>query len=202
MDFQQLIASMRHKSGSLWWLEKKTRVGRSYSRLYQDIQDVRAQLAGWGVTAGTRVGLYAPNSWRWLVYDLALIDLGAISIAFTDDFRHDISQALLDRHAIDLFLTTKANAGLFPTDFRHIGFIDADNDDLRSPGRFAGPADVGLFIGLVGRPERPGDQRERRDVHAAAHHGGRGTVARRLPAAFSADVEFPAAIFVLWRADI
>jgi len=140
MDFQQLIASMRHKSGSLWWLEKKTRVGRSYSRLYQDVQEVRAQLAGWGVTAGTRVGLYAPNSWRWLVYDLALIDLGAISIAFTDDFRHDISPALLDRHAIDLFLTTKANAGLFPTDFRHIGFIDADNDDLRRVRRGPPPA--------------------------------------------------------------
>jgi len=131
MDFQQLIASMRDKSGSLCWLEGKAPVRRSYATLYQDVQQVRAQLAGWGVAAGTRVGLYAPNSWRWLVYDLALIDLGAISVAFTDDFRNEISEALLERHALELFLTTRAHAGRFPKELRHVGFIDADNAELR-----------------------------------------------------------------------
>ncbi|HWY63602.1 MAG TPA: AMP-binding protein, partial [Rhizomicrobium sp.] len=81
MDFQQLIQSMPHKKGSLWWLEKGERTGRSYSTLYHDVQEARQNLLGWGVSAGTRVGLYAPNSWRWLVYDLALIDIGAVSVA-------------------------------------------------------------------------------------------------------------------------
>jgi long-subunit acyl-CoA synthetase (AMP-forming) len=139
MDFRQLIQSMRHKSGSLWWLENGARAGRSYPALYQDVQDVREKLRRWGVTEGTRVGLYAPNSWRWLVYDLALIDIGAISVAFTDDFRNEISEDLLERHAIELFLTTKANAKFFPKPTPHIGFIDADCDDLRLSQRVKPP---------------------------------------------------------------
>ncbi len=50
MDFQQLIQSMPHKKGSLWWLEKGERTGRSYSALYQDIQEARQNLLGWGVS--------------------------------------------------------------------------------------------------------------------------------------------------------
>ena len=107
MDFQQLLESLPHKSGSLWWLEKGQRMGRSYAAL---IQEVRQMLARWGVVAGTRVGLYAPNSWQWLVHDLALIDIGAVSVAFTDDFRNEISDELLERHDIELLLTVKANA--------------------------------------------------------------------------------------------
>ena len=44
MDFQQLLESLPHKSGSLWWLEKGQRMGRSYAALYQDIQEVRQML--------------------------------------------------------------------------------------------------------------------------------------------------------------
>ena len=139
MDFQQLIDSMRHKSGSLWWLENGVRAGRSYSTLYQDVQETRGKLLAWGVSAGTRVGLYAPNSWRWLVYDLALIDIGAVSVAFTDDFRNDIGEALLERHAIELFLTAKANAKFFPAPSPHVAFIDGENHDLRPAHRTKPP---------------------------------------------------------------
>ena len=138
MDFQQLIESMRTKSGSLWWLENGARVGRSYSTLYQDVKEARHMLVRWGVSAGTRVGIYAPNSWRWLVFDLALIDIGAISVAFTDDFRNDISENLLDRHDLELFLTTKANAKFFPDAPAHVAFIDKEIDGIRlSPRRIA-----------------------------------------------------------------
>ena len=139
MDFQQLIESMRTKSGSLWWLENGARVGRSYSTLYQDVKEARHMLVRWGVSAGTRVGIYAPNSWRWLVFDLALIDIGAISVAFTDDFRNDISENLLDRHDLELFLTTKANAKFFPTASPHVAFIDGENHDLRPARRTKPP---------------------------------------------------------------
>jgi len=128
MDFQNLIESMPHKSGSLWWLENGTRVGRRYSTLYQDVKEARQKLEQWGVSMGTRVGIYAPNSWRWLVHDLALIDIGAISVAFTDDFRNDISEDLLERHNLDLFLTTKSHAKFFPKTAQNIGFIDEDSD--------------------------------------------------------------------------
>lgn len=131
MDFQQLIESMRGKTGSLWWLENGARVGRSYATLYNDIKQARENLTRWGVSVGTRVGLYAPNSWRWLVYDLALIDLGAVSVAFTEDFRNQLSEGLLERYDIELLLTTKANAKFFPKASPHVGFLDGENDHLR-----------------------------------------------------------------------
>ena len=144
MDFQQLIESMCGKTGSLWWLENGARVGRSYATLYRDIKEARENLARWGVSAGTRVGLYAPNSWRWLVYDLALIDIGAVSVAFTDDFRNELSQGLLERYDIELLLTTKANAKFFPKNAPHIGFLDSENGHLRPqrrPNRTLGGSD-------------------------------------------------------------
>ena len=131
MYFQQLLESLPSKSGSLWWLEKGERTGRSYAALYRDVKEAGQMLARWGVTAGTRVGLYAPNSWRWLVYDLALIDIGAVSVAFTDDFRTEISQDLLQRYDIELLITVKANAKHFPGKPAHIAFIDGENDNVR-----------------------------------------------------------------------
>lgn len=131
MDFQQLLESMRHKSGSLWWLEEGKRTGRSYAALYQDVKDTRQVLARWGVTAGTRVGLYAPNSWQWLVHDLALIDIGAVSVVFTDDFRNEMSQDLLERHGIELLLTIRANAKYFPDKPANIAFLDGENDNVQ-----------------------------------------------------------------------
>src|SRR4051812_40084500 len=122
MYFQQLLQSLPGKNGSLWWLEKGERTGRSYATLYQDIKEARQALARWGVVAGTRVGLYAPNSWRWLVYDLALIDIGAMSVAFTDDFRNEISQELLERYDIELLITVKTNAKHFPGKPAHIAY--------------------------------------------------------------------------------
>jgi long-chain acyl-CoA synthetase len=131
MDFQQLLESLRHKSGSIWWLEKGTRVGRRYATLYQDVKEARQMLARWGVTAGTRVGLYAPNSWHWLVHDLALIDIGAVSVVFTDDFRNEMSEELLERHDIELLLTAKANARCFPVRPAHIALMDGENGNVR-----------------------------------------------------------------------
>jgi hypothetical protein len=47
MDFQQLVASMPAKTGSLWWLENGAAVGRSYSALHQDVKRVREKLQQW-----------------------------------------------------------------------------------------------------------------------------------------------------------
>ena len=51
---------------------------------------------------GSRVGIFAPNSYHWLVYDLAMIEIGAISVPFTDDFAGKIDRELLDRYRISL----------------------------------------------------------------------------------------------------
>ena len=130
MDFQQLIESMRDKTGTLWWLENGARVGRSYATLHRDVKQMREKLLRWGVSAGMRVGIYAPNSWRWLVCDLALIDIGAVSVAFTEDFRNELSEGLLERYDVELLLTTKTNTKFFPPKSPHVGVLDGENDHL------------------------------------------------------------------------
>ena len=71
---------------------------------------------------GTRVGIYAPNSYAWLVHDLALIELGAISVPFTDDFAGKVNQELLDKYNIALLLISKNHARLFPQKPAHVAF--------------------------------------------------------------------------------
>ena len=80
---------------------------------YDDVVRVRDALRAWGVQAGIRVGIYAPNSYHWLVHDLALIELGAISVPFTDDFAGKVNQALLDQYNIALLLIAKAMRACF-----------------------------------------------------------------------------------------
>ena len=65
-----------------------------------------------------RVGIYAPNSVSWLVYDLALIAIGAVSVPFTDDFQGSVDDALLARYGIVLLLTAKCMPGFFPASRR------------------------------------------------------------------------------------
>ena len=68
------------------------------------------------------------------MHDLALIELGAISMPFTDDFAGKVNQALLDKYNVALLLISKRDARLFPQKPAHVAFIDADNDGYRGPG--------------------------------------------------------------------
>ncbi len=80
-------------------------------------------------------GIYAPNSYRWLVHDLALIDIGAVSVPFTDDFAGQINDELLARYDIALLLISKSHARLFPQKPAHVAFIDGDNGEVHALDR-------------------------------------------------------------------
>src|SRR6185436_7087660 len=111
--------------------------------LHDDVIRARDRLRACGVSAGMRVGIYAPNSYHWLVQDLALIELQAISVPFTEDFAGKINQALLDQYSIALLLIAKKDARLFPQKPAHVVFIDADNDGARALERLpSGDADL------------------------------------------------------------
>jgi long-subunit acyl-CoA synthetase (AMP-forming) len=84
------------------------------------------------VKAGSRVAIYAPNSHHWLIHDLALIELGAISVPFTDDFAGKVNQALLDHYNIALLLIAKRDGRLFAQKPAHVAFIDAENENVRA----------------------------------------------------------------------
>jgi long-chain acyl-CoA synthetase len=135
MEFRSLVASLGGKKSAIYTFERGRADCHTYAALHDDVLRVRDLLSRWGVKAGTRVGIYAPNSYCWLVYDLALIELGAISVPFTEDFAGKVNQALLDKYNIALLLITEKQSWLFPQRPAHVAFIDAENGEVRALDR-------------------------------------------------------------------
>ena len=132
MEFRSLVASLPGKKGAIYTFERGRSNRHPYATLHGDVIAACDRLRAWGVRAGMRVGIYAPNSYHWLVHDLALIELQAISVPFTDDFAGKVNQVLLDQYDIALLLIAKKDARLFPQKPAHIAFIDANNDGVRA----------------------------------------------------------------------
>ncbi len=139
MHLRGLIADLPNKKGTAYTFERGQVVAYPHAALHDEVMRTRRALTDWGVRPGMRVGLYAPNSYRWLVHDLALIDIGAISVPFTDDFAGQVNDELLARYDIALLLTSKSHARLFPQKPAHIAFMDADNGDVRALDRMPPP---------------------------------------------------------------
>jgi long-chain acyl-CoA synthetase len=132
MEFRSLLAALPGKQQAVYVFERGKTVRHPHASLHDDVARVRENLRGWGVKPASRVGIYAPNSYHWLIHDLALIELGAISVAFTDDFAGQINPSLLDKYNVALLLIAKRDARLFPQKPAHVAFIDAENENVRA----------------------------------------------------------------------
>lgn len=132
MNFDALVAGLPTKQAAVYTLEDGKIVRHPYTAIAADVQVARQRLASWGVKPGMRVGIHAPNSYAWLVHDLALIASGAVSVPFTDDFSGQMDQGLLDRHGIALLLLSKSHARLFPDRPAHIAFLDDENGPVQA----------------------------------------------------------------------
>ncbi len=139
MHLRGLIADLPSKKGTAYTFERGQIVAYPHAALHDEVMRTRRALTDWGVRPGMRVGIYAPNSYRWLVHDLALIDIGAISVPFTDDFAGQVNDQLLARYDIALLLISKSHARLFPQKPAHVAFMDADNGDVRALDRMPPP---------------------------------------------------------------
>jgi long-subunit acyl-CoA synthetase (AMP-forming) len=154
VELRSLIAGLPAKKGAVYTFERGKTVKHPHAALADDVVRVRQALESWGVGPGMRVGIYAPNSYHWLVHDLALIAIGAISVPFTDDFAGAINEELLKRYEIALLLISKSSVRLFPQKPPHVAFLDADNDAVRVAER---------------NPPRDGDEA---DHHSLAFSSG------------------------------
>jgi long-chain acyl-CoA synthetase len=135
MEFRSLVAALPGKKGAIHTFERGKAVRHSHAALHADVGEARTRLRNWGVKPGTRVGIYAPNSYHWLVHDLALIELGAISVPFTEDFAGKLNQETLDRYNVALLLISKKDAKLFAPKPSHVAFLDADNENIHMLAR-------------------------------------------------------------------
>lgn len=107
--------------------ENGQRVVRNHATVYTDVKRTCEQLGAWGIKPGMRVGILAPNSYQWIVYDLALIELRAVSVAFVDDFSGVNVKELCDRYSLSLLLLSVANG--VPDNCRDapVAFLDGTN---------------------------------------------------------------------------
>ena len=111
-------------------LQQGKEVRYSFDVLAQDVSQARANLIRWNVKAGMRVGMFAPNSYAYIVYDLALVDLGAISVPFTDDFAGSLDRSLVDQYNIALMLLGSGVRHGFEAEDHFVAFMDAENGDV------------------------------------------------------------------------
>ena len=104
MDLRGLIADLPGKTGMVHTFERGKALHYSHASLHGEVMQVRQALLDWRVRPGMRVGIYAPNSLAWMIHDLALIDIDAISVPFTDDFAGQVNDELLARYDVALLL--------------------------------------------------------------------------------------------------
>src|SRR5262249_6812612 len=105
-----------------------------FAELAKDVARAVDNLRRWGIQAGSRVGIYAQNCYPWLVHDLAIIKIGAVSVPLTEDFAGKIDRALLDHYQIALLLTSKRKN--LPRE-SFIALMDGDNDGVAAIPRQA-----------------------------------------------------------------
>lgn len=111
MDLIALLDHLPRSTARVCWLERGKPVRRSARELHADIQREAARLLACGVRPGSRVGIRAANGYRWLVLDLALLQIRAQSAAFTADFDSLDDDALIDGHSLSLLFVDRRRPG-------------------------------------------------------------------------------------------
>jgi long-chain acyl-CoA synthetase len=144
MDLRKLTSQMSQRThkNAIFTFEKGVAVKRTHDQVCADVAAACARLKKWGVQAGMRVAILACNCYEWIVYDVALLELRAVSVAFTEDFASLSSDDLIDKYSLSLLLIQSSDRAR--KDGRHanaIAFLDAVNVDVTAIDRERGPAD-------------------------------------------------------------
>ena len=133
IDLRQMVARLPSTGGNeIVAYERGKVVRRDQATLRQDIAAARAQLTSWRIEPGSRVGIRAPSSYHWIVWDLAIFEHRAVSVAFTDDFAGVAPQALCERYGLSILLAGARDPGA--------GFVAAVDGDNTGVAPFAGAA--------------------------------------------------------------
>lgn len=133
---QARIAAQQHKN-SVFTFEKGQVVKRSHADVHADVAAACARLTAWGLQAGMRVGICAPNCYEWVIYDLALLELRAVIIAFPDEFAKVRRDDLCAKYELSLLLVSKADAQPENDRYAPVAYLDGENTEFKnvSPGR-------------------------------------------------------------------
>lgn len=85
-------------------------VAKDAAEMYADVVAVMTELRSCGVGAGDLVGLFGPNSYEWVVADLALLGLRCVSVAVPMENRIEAGdvQDVIERYGLSAALVTHA----------------------------------------------------------------------------------------------
>lgn len=131
MDLTKLVTRLPQRSTSrIYSYENGRVVQRTHAEVYADVRAAVARLEGWGVKAGMRVGIRAPNCYQWIVYDLAIIELRAVSVAFTDDFNTTTAEELRDKYELSLLLVMASERQRHSPQVNFVAYLDGENTNV------------------------------------------------------------------------
>lgn len=131
MDLTKLLSRLRdQRRNKLLLYAKGQLISRTFAEVHADVIAACEKLSAIGVKPGMRIGIRARNGYEWIVYDLALIELRATSIAFTDDFAQAPVGDLFEKYSLSLLLTDRNSCPKDETIPHPIIFIDDPDDNF------------------------------------------------------------------------
>lgn len=138
MDLRRLTAHMlkQNYDNQVITFEKGRVLRRTHKTIRSDVMAACDRLRSWGVRSGMRVGIWAANCYEWIVYDVALLELRAVSVAFTDDFATMSSDELIEKYSLSLLLlSTAEKLRKMGTRSHAIAFLDGENQEIAAIDR-------------------------------------------------------------------
>lgn len=97
-------------SFSIRWLTERGVVEYSAQDFIRDVETQKKAFSDLGVKARDKVGIRGENSYLWLVTDVALAELDAVSVVFPPEFSNHSDNALLSDYALRFMMVSDAGA--------------------------------------------------------------------------------------------
>lgn len=130
MNLTGILARLdTHKTQGVLTFEKGRLVRRDYATVKKDVERAIERLKGYGVKEGMRVGIRATNCYPWIVYDIALLELRAVSVAFTEDFFPMDCDELCAKYKLALILAYSKDKPLAESKKGLVAMMDQDGPE-------------------------------------------------------------------------
>jgi len=102
-------------------------VRKNYPTVRADVEHVIDELRGWGVEPRMRIGILATNWYEYVLYDMALLELGCTSLTFPEEFGNKTSRQLIDDYELNLLLLAQKDEWPATAAGEWTAYIDALN---------------------------------------------------------------------------
>jgi len=102
------ISAQMNAAKFIWNRHRGGWIGISYSEVEKQVRDIAAGLLARGINAGDRVIIVSENRLEWVVADLAIMTIGAVTVpAYTSNTIDDHLHLLNDSEAVAVICSTR-----------------------------------------------------------------------------------------------